>query len=121
MLEAGLSFHKLGEVDVCIDEVVAEATGFIAACYGSKERNSMSDVRKDVWATETKGDNNARPEGSAFEQKRTMHSHSACNREASRLSSRDHQLWIQQSTAGHVMKYRDYLFLEMIVRYSGQS
>ena len=53
MLEAGLSFHKLGEVDVCIDEVVAEATGFIAACYGSKERNSMSDVRKDVWATET--------------------------------------------------------------------
>ena len=50
-LEAGLSVRKLGEFDVCIDEVVAEATGFIAACYGSKERNSMSDVRKDVWDT----------------------------------------------------------------------
>ena len=34
-----------------IDKVVAEATGFIAVCYESKERNSMSDVRKDMWAT----------------------------------------------------------------------
>ena len=50
-LEAGHCLRKLGEFDVCIDEVVAEATGFIAACYGSKERNSMSDVRKDVWST----------------------------------------------------------------------
>ena len=39
-----VSFHSLGEFDVCIDEMVAEATGFIAACYRSKERNSMSDA-----------------------------------------------------------------------------
>ena len=50
-LEAGHSLCKLGEVDVCIDEAVAEATGFITACYGTKERNSMSDVHNDVWAT----------------------------------------------------------------------
>ena len=50
-LEAGHSLSKLGEFNVCIDEVVAEATGFIAVCYGSKERNSMCDVRKDMWAT----------------------------------------------------------------------
>ena len=50
-LEAGHSLRKLDEFDVCIYKVVAEVTGFIAACYGSKERNSMYDVRKDVWAT----------------------------------------------------------------------
>ena len=50
-LEAGHSLCKLGEVDVCIDKVVAEATVFIAACYGIKERNSMFDVHKDVWPT----------------------------------------------------------------------
>ena len=32
-LETGHSLRKLGEFDVCIDELVAEVTGFIAACY----------------------------------------------------------------------------------------
>ena len=40
-LETCHSLRKLGEVDVGIDEVVAEVTGFIAACYESKERKSM--------------------------------------------------------------------------------
>ena len=49
-LEADHSLRKFGEVDVCI-EVVAEATAFIVACCGSKKRNSVPDVRKDVCAT----------------------------------------------------------------------
>ena len=36
---------------MCIDEVVAKAIGFSAACHGSKDRDSVSDVHKEVWAT----------------------------------------------------------------------
>ena len=109
-LEANHSLRKLGEVDVCIDEVVAEATGFTAACYGSKERNSMSDVRNDVWATQMgKPKVTTMPDLKVLPPKSLNKTYDARifrRQYGSRLSSRNHQLWIQQSTAGHAMKHR---------------
>ena len=50
-LKKGHCLHKLGETEANIDEVVAEATAFMAACYGSNKKESMSDVRIDIWST----------------------------------------------------------------------
>ena len=49
-LAAGHSLQKLVNVDASIDDVIAEATVFMAVCDGSKERSNMSDVRKEVWS-----------------------------------------------------------------------
>lgn len=49
-LEKGTEIRLLGELDCNTDEVVTEATTFIAGCYG-KAGNSMSDVRYEVWKT----------------------------------------------------------------------
>ena len=50
-LKNGHCLHKLGEISVNIDDVIPEATEFMAAFYGSKKKESMSDVRIDIWST----------------------------------------------------------------------
>ena len=38
------------DLSASLDDVLAEATVFIASCYGSKERNDLSKVRVDLWS-----------------------------------------------------------------------
>lgn len=53
MLEKGSTLEKIGETNVEIQDVIDEATSFVAACYGRKCDGSMSDVRYDVWLAKT--------------------------------------------------------------------
>ena len=48
-LLAGHPLQLLGE-DSSLKDIVVECTEFIAACYGSKKGDSMSQVRIDVWS-----------------------------------------------------------------------
>ena len=41
---------KLGEVNATLDDITAECTQFIAACFGCKNGVNMSLVRADVWS-----------------------------------------------------------------------
>ena len=50
-LRSGCQLKSLGEKDADIDVVVSEATAFVAACYGSKEKGNMSAVHHDVWTS----------------------------------------------------------------------
>jgi hypothetical protein len=52
-LLAGHKLDQLGQLNVEIDEVVAEATKFVAACYGSKTVENMSKVRFEIWRSKT--------------------------------------------------------------------
>ena len=45
----GQQIKKLGEVNAALDDITAECTQFIAACYGCKNGVKMSLVRADVW------------------------------------------------------------------------
>lgn len=47
----GYCLHKLGDITADIEDVISEATVFMAACYGSNKKGSMSDVRIDIWST----------------------------------------------------------------------
>ena len=49
----GNCLQALGRTDSHIDNVLQEATAFMAACYGSTKMNNMSDVRVNVWSTKT--------------------------------------------------------------------
>ena len=50
----GPTLEKLSDKDADIRDVIAEATRFIAICYGKKgDAISMSDVRYDVWLENT--------------------------------------------------------------------
>ena len=51
MPQNGHCLAKLGEMSAKIDDVITEATEFMAACYASKKRESMYDVRIDKWST----------------------------------------------------------------------
>ena len=51
IMKSGHSLQRLGEVHVSMEDIMTRATEFMAACYGSTKRNSMSDVRVDVWST----------------------------------------------------------------------
>jgi len=48
-LVKGLHLDHLGVKDASFDLVLSEATSFIAACYGSYNKASMSDDRYEVW------------------------------------------------------------------------
>ena len=59
-LQQGHKLYKLGNKNADIQDVVSEATQFIAACYGRKDSDiTMSDIRYDVWLTKT-GNKNVR-------------------------------------------------------------
>ena len=49
-LNSGNHLQALGEINSHIDDVVKEATSFMADCYGSTKRDNMSDIRVDVWS-----------------------------------------------------------------------
>ena len=49
-LMEGYQLKNLGHLDADLSNVISEATSFLAACYGSKERASMTAVRFDVWS-----------------------------------------------------------------------
>ena len=44
------SLEKLGDSNIPFDQVLEEATQFVIACYGSRERN-MSAARYGIWTT----------------------------------------------------------------------
>ena len=49
LVKQGHAFQYLGELDSSFDKVMAEATKFISACYGSKERDDLSKARVELW------------------------------------------------------------------------
>ena len=49
-LQKGHKLEQLGEPNAAIPEVIAEASSFVAACYGKRSTN-ISNVRFDVWLT----------------------------------------------------------------------
>ena len=53
VLYMGNCLQALGRTDSHIDNVIQEATAFMAACYGSTKMNNMSDVRVNVWSMKT--------------------------------------------------------------------
>ena len=50
-IRAGHKLRKFGYVDAEAKDVLAEATSFVAACYGSKLTTDMSSVRYEVWTS----------------------------------------------------------------------
>ena len=50
MLRSGKSLKKLGGMPEQMAEVVAEATKFIAACYGYPSEDNMTSLRYAVWS-----------------------------------------------------------------------
>jgi len=50
ILKSGHSLQSLGEFQISMEDIMTRATEFMAACYGSTKRNSMSDLRVDVWS-----------------------------------------------------------------------
>ena len=50
MLDGGYQLKNLGHLDSDFSDVISEATSFLAACYGSKERDNMTAVRFDIWS-----------------------------------------------------------------------
>jgi len=50
-LHGGCHLRSLGEEDANMDLAISEATVFIAACYGSKEKGNMSAIRHAVWTS----------------------------------------------------------------------
>ena len=48
-LKQGHTFQHLGDLNSSLEDVMEEATKFIGACYGSKERDDMSQIRVDLW------------------------------------------------------------------------
>ena len=42
--------HQLGVITEDLDDVIKEATVFVAACYAMKNSSNMSDVRGEIWS-----------------------------------------------------------------------
>lgn len=58
----GITLNSVGKVDCDLDQVEAEATTFIVACYGSKLNcDSMTECRQRLWAMKTGKSTNAAP------------------------------------------------------------
>ena len=53
MLLKGHTLDKLGDSEAQMNDIVEESTKFAAACYGSKAKGNMSEIRYDVWTTRT--------------------------------------------------------------------
>ncbi len=52
-VRAGHSLTHIGNLDSDMTLVIAQATEFVAACYGQTKCATMSDARVNVWATKT--------------------------------------------------------------------
>ena len=44
VLKSGMTLNVLGQHDADMDDVVSEATSFIAACYGSRTKGDLSEI-----------------------------------------------------------------------------
>lgn len=53
VLKSGHPLNVLGNVDAAWPDVMEQATQFMAACYGQRKSNSMSEVRIGVWRART--------------------------------------------------------------------
>ena len=51
VLKSGMTLNVLGQHDADMDDVVSEATRFIAACYGSRTKGDLSEIRYTIWAS----------------------------------------------------------------------
>lgn len=49
-LKEGYTFHHLGNLDSTVKDIVEEATKFIGACYGSKTKDDLSEIRVETWS-----------------------------------------------------------------------
>ena len=49
LLKQGYDLSGIGNVHLSLNDVIQQATEFIAACYGVKDGSDMSDVRVHVW------------------------------------------------------------------------
>lgn len=52
-LQKGIKLDRLGDTSADINDVILEATTFVAACYGRKSSSSMSDARYETWLAKT--------------------------------------------------------------------
>ena len=50
ILTTGMQLSKLGNLGISMEEVISEATKFVAACYGSPSLTDMTALRYSVWA-----------------------------------------------------------------------
>ena len=46
-----MTLNVLGQHDADMDDVVSEVTSFIAACYGSRTKGTLSEIRYTIWAS----------------------------------------------------------------------
>ncbi|KAG0712045.1 hypothetical protein GWK47_019289 [Chionoecetes opilio] len=53
VLSSGCKLLKIGNPDMAMDEVVQEATHFVARCYGCASSENMSSTRYEVWLGKT--------------------------------------------------------------------
>ena len=51
VLKSGMTLNLLGQHDADLDDVVSEATRFIDACYGSRTKGDLSEIRYTMWAS----------------------------------------------------------------------
>ena len=51
VLKSGMTLNVLGQHDADMDDVVSEATSFIAECYGSRTKGDLSEIRYTIWAS----------------------------------------------------------------------
>ena len=51
VLKSGVTLNVLGQHDADMDDVVSEATNFIAACYGSRTKGDVSEIRYTIWVS----------------------------------------------------------------------
>ena len=49
-LKEGYTFNHLGDLNSSLDDVMKEATSFICTCYGSKQKEDLSEARIDLWS-----------------------------------------------------------------------
>ena len=49
VLHNGYVLKTIGDLQSNFDDVIAEATAFVAACYGCKEDGQMSDIHYSTW------------------------------------------------------------------------
>ena len=53
VLSSGCQLLKIGNPDMAMNDVLQEATQFVARCYGCASSESMSSARYEVWLSKT--------------------------------------------------------------------
>ena len=54
VLHNGYVLKTIGDLQSNFADVLAEATAFVAPCYGCKEDGQMSDIRYSIWLSKTR-------------------------------------------------------------------